>query len=111
MSQFQLKTKNGLTVTYGVDHVTSTFINIRDPSKGEDDEEYYVVSVSNQGITARDTLTDKQRHCVNRFKDRFTFAAEKGIPYPNLDGSDVIELLTAFDVELKNEMEIYSNLD
>ncbi len=111
MSHFELQTKDGFTVAYGVDHITSTFVNIRDPSKDEDDEEYYVVSVSNQGITTRDTLTDKQRHCTNRFKDRFTFATKKDIPYPNLNAGDVIELLTAFDVQLENEMEIYSNLD
>lgn len=111
MSRFELQTENGFSVAYGVDHITSTFVNIRDPSKDEDDPDYYVVSVSNQGITARDALTDKQQNCVNRFKDRFQFAKAKANYYPNLDAGDVVEILTAFDIQLENEMDIYYNLD
>jgi len=115
MSRFELTIPNStLTVAYGVDHVTSTFVNIRDTSWDEDvHEDYYVLSVSNMGIEARDDLTDQQRHCVNRFKDRFTLAKKQGNAYPNLAASDILDILHSFGTGYPDslDMEVYKNLD
>lgn len=115
MSRYELDIPgSSLTVAYGIDPVTSTFVNIRDTSWDEDThEDYFVLSVSNMGIEAREDLTDQQRHCVNRFKDRFTLAKKQDNPYPNLAASDVLDILHSFGEGYPDslDMEVYNNLD
>jgi len=97
MSRHQMMIPNStLQIAFGVDHVTSTFVDIRDVSKDEDSEEYYVFSVNNQGVYICNGLTSDQQRFVDQLNSRFESSRNSGIPYPNLALSDVSEIARAF---------------
>lgn len=87
---------SSLKIAFGVDHVTSTFVDIRDTSKDEDSEEYYVFSVNNQGVYITNGLTTRQQVFVDELNSRFESSRNRSIPYPNLGLSDVCEIAKAF---------------
>lgn len=97
MSRHEMTIPNtNLQIAFGVDHVTSTFIDVRDTSKDEDSEEYRVFSVNNQGVYDANGLTLSQRAFVDRLNSRFEASRKSNNPYPNLGLSDVAEIAEAF---------------
>lgn len=100
-------------LVYGVDSITSVFVDIRDTSKDEDSDDYHTLSINNLGVECDNNMPAKGLKLAQEFIERFRYARSTGNPYPNLNEQDVIMIAKCFGMDITPDfiMEVYRTLD
>jgi hypothetical protein len=99
------------TFAFGVDHVTSVFIQVFD-KQIENPDDQLLVDASNLGVElyCSDRFTSRQNLVLNEIVDAFEWARKHKNPYPNIDPQRVFNIARAFDIDLTMSR-IYEVLD